>query len=163
MYHTIVMLLITATICSCQTAAFVPGDEFELSINEIVADPDQQIAVLTISCQQPCGFTVSTSGDLEHSTMPKEESVQKYQGEVILSEARIPTDDSKSAYIQTLIRTRVKIGHAGGTRSSLVPIEKSLEEYFQIVARRGNYKLHTPITIAQFNDQPVTLTVGRSK
>ena len=157
-------ILLLAGCCflfGCQREASIPSDSFRLTVQEVISDTDIKVSLLTFQLSRAAHVSVVGDGFLNSGVLPDAQDGVIREGQVLLSAVRVAPSQGKSAYIQTLIRERSGSGYAGGPCLYPVPTDTKLASVLSISATDGIYKLDTPVTIAQLQDKPVMLVVGK--
>ncbi|MBN2580684.1 MAG: hypothetical protein JXB10_16990 [Pirellulales bacterium] len=149
------LLLMASGFCSisgCQRQDVAPSF-FRLAVQDVVADEDFQISLLTV--YYPQATCISIDGEGFHHKIYADKARNSRQGKHLLPliAARVADADGEKAFVQTHIVRDLNV-------ESISP-EERLSEFFGIFAKEGTYKLNTPITIARYQGKPVTLVVGK--
>jgi hypothetical protein len=146
----------------CAREANIPPDSFQLTVREIVSNPQVKVSVLDIRAGRDISISVAGEGFHSQIALPNESDGSQNEGEVVLSAARIaPGEDKEKAYIQTLIQPRAHGAVAGGPSVYSVTSDETLAGFVSITATSGTYKLDSPLTLGELADEPITLVVGK--
>jgi len=142
------------------TRADVPNDDFALAVQDIVADSDVRVALLTVRTRSPGSISVDSDSSHTLTALPQGSGDGVRQGRVVITASRVALAGDREARIQLLIRTVAAGGYAGGPTVYTVPADTELDAFMTVCAMDGVYRLDAPVTIAQLQGKPVTLTVG---
>jgi hypothetical protein len=131
----------------------VPEDSFGLTVQEVTAQPDLKVFVLTISTSRE--GTISLDTDRSHVSikLSRPPAQGLLQGRLLLNAVRIVPTGSANSYIRTQLHS--------GSRVYSVPIGTTLDAHTSFSVPAGIHKLDKAITIGKEDGRPLTLTVGK--
>jgi len=147
----------------CKRQAAIPDDSFHLTVENVITDRDIVVSLLRVHV--PHNSMISLNSEYSHSmvTLAESSGDAPRDGEVALTASRITRQGDKFAYIQTFMGTKPNggAGLTGGASTHPVPATMTLDTYFTVFAKDGDYKLGQTIEIAKLDGKPVTLVVGK--
>ena len=162
-----ILLLVGCSLLSigCKREAAIPSDSFRVSVQNIITGSDLKVSIVKFHI--PHNASIYVDSEHSHSSVSMQDAPQdnagQSEGQVVLTASRVARDGDEFASIQTLIRLESAHGSAGGPGVSYVPVRTNLDTYFSVIAATGEYKLNTPVTIADLDGKPVTLMVGKPR
>jgi hypothetical protein len=137
----------------------VPTDGFRLTVQNMAADTDMQVARLAIVSSATA--TISIDSDGSHQSLSLRESPCRVGVSLVAS--RVAPPGQSWAYMHTLIRAQTEDGghSALGPAFEALPIDTQLSSFFTITAKSGDYSFDTPVEIAKLRGKPVTITLKK--
>jgi hypothetical protein len=153
-------VLVLLVVFSHYGGAAIPSGCFDLTVQDIVADSDVRVVVLTVKALRAGSISVDSDSSHTLTALPQGSGDGVREGSVVITASRVALAGDKEARIQLLVRTVAAGGHAGGPTVYTAPVDTELDTFLTVCATDGVYRLDAPVTIAQVQGKPVTLTVG---